>query len=118
MPGILVPRLFLVKTRGWNVVDVIINETLIEPGERYFIAYVDRPKGAGAQIVADLEMDLTGPVTAELMTPRKLSGFEFPALELIERARRTASENGVRKILLIDPKGFVPLSKVNPADRD
>lgn len=100
------------------MVDVIINEALVEPGERYFIAYVDRPKGVGAQIVADLEMDLTGPVTADLMAPRKLSGFEFPALELIERARRTAAENGVRKILLIDPQGLVPLSKVNRADRD
>lgn len=97
---------------------MIINEALIEAGERYFIAYVDRPKRVGAQIVAELDMDLVGPVTADLMVPRRLSGFEFPAVELIERARRTAAENGVGKILLVDPQGLVPLSKVNPAYRD
>ncbi len=107
-----------VQWQGRKLVDVIINEALIEAGERYFIAYVDRPKGIGAQIVADLEMDLIGPVTVDLMVPRKLSGFEFPALELIERARRTAGESGVRKILLVDPQGLVRLSKVNGTDRD
>ncbi|WP_342251248.1 hypothetical protein [Sphingomonas sp. OTU376] len=93
--------------------EIIINEALIEPGEPYFIVYVDRPKGIGQTIVADLATDLVGPVPAERMVPRRLNGFELPALELIHHARERAREAGVTRILLVDPQGLLPLAKIN-----
>ena len=92
---------------------MIINEFLIEADEPYFIAYVDRPKNATPAIVAELATGLLGPVTSERLTPRKLSGFELPALELLHKAKERAVEAGVHKILLVDPDGLVPLAKVN-----
>ena len=93
--------------------ELIINDATIEDGEAYFIVYVDRPKGAAHPTVADLVMDLTGPVTPDRIVPRRLSGFELPALELIHKARERAAEVGVRKILLVDPQGLLTLAKIN-----
>jgi len=93
--------------------EIILNETMIAEDEPYFIAYVDRPKGAGQTIVAELAMGLVGPVTKEQMKPRKLSGFELPALELLHKAHERAAESGVRKILLVDPLRLLPLAKIH-----
>lgn len=93
--------------------EIIIDETQIADGEAYFALYVDCPKGAGSSIVADLKMGLTGPVSADILQPRKLSGFELPALELAKKAKARADEQGVKRILLIDPRGLLPLAKVN-----
>lgn len=93
--------------------ELIINDTAIGDGEAYFAVYVDRPKGSGQPIVADLVMDLVGPVTPDRLVPRRLSGFELPALELIHMAQKRAAEAGVRKILLVDPQGLVTLAKIN-----
>lgn len=93
--------------------EVIIDDRLIEPGEPYFAVYVDRPRGISQKVVADLDMDLIGPVTPEQAQPRKLSGFELPALELIEKAQARATEQGVRKILLVDPLGLLSLARIS-----
>lgn len=93
--------------------EFIINETLIEAGEPYFIVYVDRPRGIGQAIVADLATDLVGPVSAERLVPRRLSEFQLPALELVHKAKGLADEAGVRRILLVDPQGLLPLAKIN-----
>jgi hypothetical protein len=92
--------------------DVIINEDLIEEGEAYLVVYVDRPRG-GSTIVGELTMGLEGPVTADVALPRKLSGFELPALEMVHLAHERAAEQGVTKILLVDPHGLLPLAKIN-----
>jgi hypothetical protein len=67
----------------------------------------------GQSIVAEMEMDLTGPVTADVAQPRKLSGFELPALELVHKAQQRAAEMGVEKILLVDPQGLLSLARIN-----
>ena len=95
------------------MVNVILNEHAIEPGEPYFAVYVDRPNGVGQSIIADLKMDLTGPASPEVVAPCMLSGFELPALELLHKARERATERGVKKILLVDPLGLLPLARVN-----
>ena len=95
------------------MVELILNDAAIEEGEAYFVVYVDRPKGVGQPIVADLVMQLTGPVTPDRIAPRRLSGFELPALELLQKARECAAEAGVRKILLVDPAGLLTLAKIN-----
>lgn len=92
---------------------IVVDQSRIAEGESYFAAYVDRPDARGSGIVAELSTSLVGPVTADRLRPRKLSGFELPALELIELAQRRADEQGVRKILLIDPDGWLPLAKIN-----
>ena len=92
---------------------VVMDKSDIAEGESYFAAYVDRRDARGSSIVAELSTGLVGPVTADRLRPRKLSGFELPVLELIEIAQRRAEEHGVRKILLIDPEGWLPLAKIN-----
>jgi hypothetical protein len=99
--------------KGIRVVDVILNEDLIAQGEPCFIIYVDRPRGAGQAIVAELAMDVVGRVSAEMAKPRKLSGFELPALEMVHLAQKRAADRGVQKILLVDPQGLLPLAKLN-----
>lgn len=93
--------------------ELIINDAAIDDGEAYFAVYVDRPKGTAQPIVAELVVDLIGPVTPDRIVARRLSGFELPALELIHKARERAAEAGVRKILLIDPQGLLTLAKIN-----
>lgn len=93
--------------------ELIINDASIKDGEPYFVVYVDRPKGVGQPIVGELVMDLTGPVMPERIAPRRLSGFELPALELIHKAKKRASEAGVSKILLVDPQGLLSLATIN-----
>lgn len=90
---------------------MILDDRLIAPGEPFFIAYVDQPKGGS--IVAELAMDLVGPATSDQLAPRRLSGFELPALELLHKARERADEAGIGKILLIDPHGLLSLARVN-----
>ncbi|USI77585.1 hypothetical protein [Sphingopyxis sp. USTB-05] len=92
---------------------IVVDKSHIAEGETYFAAYIDRPNARGSAIVAELATGLTGPVTPDRLRARKLSGFELPALELIELAQRRADEQGVKKILLIDPYGWLPLAKVN-----
>ena len=92
--------------------EIVIDERLIEPGEPFFAMYVDLPNGVGRTVVAELEMELVGPVSADQLKPRRLSGFEFPAHEMIERAHRLAAEKGARKILLVDPKGLLTLARL------
>lgn len=75
--------------------EIVLNEYAIATGERYFAVYVDRSQGVGQSIVAELEMDLIGPITADTAAPRRLSGFELPALELIQKAQACAAEAGV-----------------------
>lgn len=97
--------------------EVIIDDRLIEPGEPFFAVYVDRPRGISQTVVADLDMGLIGPVTPEQAQPRKLSGFELPALELIDKAQARAAEQGVRKILLVDPLGLLSLAQISRYER-
>lgn len=92
---------------------IVTNAALIAEGEAYFAAYVDRARESEASIVAELATGLVGPVTPSRLSPRKLSGFELPALELLRLARERAEEQGVRKILLIDPGGWLPLAKID-----
>lgn len=93
--------------------EVILDARLIAAGEPFFIAYVDQSKGVGSAIVAELAMDLVGPPTPAQLAPRKLSGFELPALELLHKAKTRAAEVGVEKILLVDPQGMLSLARVN-----
>lgn len=93
--------------------EVVTDAHAIEAGENYIAIYVDCLNGLGQSIVAEMEMDLTGPVTADDAQPRKLSGFELPALELLHLAQERAGEKGVRKILVIDPQGLLRLARTN-----
>jgi hypothetical protein len=58
-------------------------------------------------------MDMVGPVSPEIARPRKLSGFELPALEMMHLAKQRAFEKGVTKILLVDPHGLLSLARIN-----
>lgn len=99
--------------KGANLAEVVMDAGTIETGENYIAVYVDCSRGVGQSIVAEMEMDLTGPVTEDVAQPRKLSGFEFPALELLHLAQERADERGVKKILLVDPQGFLRLARTN-----
>lgn len=98
---------------GALLAEVVIDDRLIEPGETYFAVYVDRPRGIGRSVVADLAMGLVGPVTPEQAQQRKLSGFELPALEMLDKAHARAAEQGVRRILLVDPLNLLSLARIN-----
>jgi hypothetical protein len=102
---------------GAKVAEIVLNERTIEDGESYFAVYVDRTRGVGQSIVGELEMNLIGPVSAEIAQPRRLSGFELPALEMMHLAQQRAAEQGVKKILLIDPQGLLTLARINRYDR-
>ena len=93
--------------------EVVTDAHAIEAGESYIAVYIDCSRGVGQSIVAEMEMDLTGPVTDEVGQPRKLSGFELPALELLHLAQQRAGERGVKKILLVDPQGFLKMARTN-----
>lgn len=103
--------------KGACLAEVVLNERAIEPGESYFAVYIDRSKGVGQSMVAELAMNLIGPVSADVAQPRKLSGFELPALELMHKAQERAAEMGIQKILLIDPQGLLTLARINRYDR-
>lgn len=81
--------------------EILLNEQAIAPDEPYFAVYVDRPTGAGQSIVAELEMNRVGPVTAHMAKPRRPSGFDLFAPELMHEAKQRATEQGVMKILLV-----------------
>lgn len=97
--------------------EFIINERLIEPGEPYFALYVDRPGGAGRPLVGELAIGLIGPVASEQSRPKRLSGFELPALEAAERAQRRAAEQGVKRILVVDPYGQLTLARIGAGSK-
>lgn len=101
------------KSERYSMPKIIINEEQIVQGEPYFALYVDCPKGVGSPIVADLKMGLIGPVKVEVLRPRKLTGFELPALEMAQKAVERAKEQNVMRILLVDPHGYMPLAKLN-----
>lgn len=92
---------------------IVTDAASIADGEAYFAIYVDRARDSETSIVAELATGLAGPVSPSRSAPRKLSGFELPALELMRLAQVRASEQGVRKILLIDPEGWLPLAKID-----
>jgi len=96
-----------------NLAEVVMDMHAIEAGENYIVVYVDCSRGVGQSIVAEMEMDLIGPVTADVAQPRRLSGFELPAQELMHLAQERAGERGVKKILLVDPRGFLRLARTN-----
>lgn len=100
-------------SEGGDLAEVVTDALAIEAGENYIAVYVDCSRGVGQSIVAEMEMDLTGPVTADVAQPRTLSGFELPALELLHLAQERAGERGVKKILLVDPQGFLRLARTN-----
>lgn len=102
---------------GVDLVEVVLDALAIGAGEPYFAVYLDQSRGVGQSIVAELEMDLTGPVAPEVAQPRRLSGFELQALELMHKAPERAAERNVQKILLIDPQGFLRLARINRYDR-
>lgn len=93
--------------------EITIDPTSIAAGEQYFVVYVDGLHGANLSIVAELRMGCIGPVTPELLNPRKLTGFALPAQELMQKAQERAIERGVGKILLIDPFGLLSLANIN-----
>lgn len=93
--------------------EVVSDTSAIEAGESFIAVYVDCSRGVGQSIVAEMKMDLTGPVTTDIAQPRKLSGFELPALEVLHLAQMRAGERGVKKILLVDLQGFLRLARTN-----
>lgn len=95
------------------MVQIVTDAALIADGEAYFAIYVDRARDSDVSIVAELATELVGPVSPSRLAPRRLSGFELPALELMRLAGERASEQGVQKILLIDPEGWLPLAKID-----
>lgn len=85
----------------------------IAPGEACLIVYIDRmPDGMGG-IVGTIERNVRGPIAREQLAPRKLTGFDHPAQEAVSLARRYAAENGIGKILIVDPSGWLPHAKLN-----
>lgn len=79
---------------GAILTEVVTDVHAIVAGENYIAFYVDCSRGVGQSLVAEMEMDLIGPVTADVAQPRKLSGFELPALELLHLAQERAGEKG------------------------
>ncbi len=92
--------------------EVIFDATLVADGEPCFIVYVDKARTVGQDFVATLSMNVTGPVPADKILPRKPTGGELSALETMRFAQERADELGVAKILLVDPQGLLPLAKI------
>lgn len=82
--------------------ELVYDPAVIGADERYFPVHVSRAP-VGDAILADLDMDELGPVAPEKLMPRRFSGFEFPAGDVMHRAHTRASEAGVHKILIVDP---------------
>lgn len=85
----------------------------IEASEPYFAIYVWCTKMGEGQTVAELQMDLIGPVTPDVLTPKTLDSFCWPANDILALAKRRASEYGVSKILIIDPYGWLKHAPVS-----
>lgn len=84
--------------------ELIYGGTKIDAGERFFLVHVGRAHTSGA-ILADLEMNEIGPVAVQKLVPRRFSGFELPANDVMNFAQARAYEMDVDKILVVDPHG-------------
>ncbi|MPT48396.1 MAG: hypothetical protein E2598_08250 [Sphingobium sp.] len=96
--------------------ELIYDAAKIDEGERFFLVHVGRAP-IGDAILADLDMDEVGPVSADKLEPRRFSGFEFPAGDVMHRAHARAGETGVRKILIVDPYGQLSFAARSRYDR-
>jgi hypothetical protein len=85
--------------------ELVYDPQVLSPGERYYRLTVGTNPSTGA-ILADLDMDLVAPA-AEDTAPLAFSGFELPARDALFQAQSRASENGVGKILVVDPFGLL-----------
>ncbi len=92
--------------------EVIYDPQKLGDGERYAALYVGYG-GMSRQILAEFDLDLTAPATANDLAPRNLSGFELPAQEALTLARERAREASLRKILVIDPLGLLSHATIN-----
>lgn len=93
--------------------EVVFDAGLNGDGEPFFVVHIDKPRGVGGTVVGELTLEQVGPVSAEIARPRRLIGFELPALATMHLAGERAHEKGVTKILLVDPQGLLPLAKAN-----
>ncbi|EPR18790.1 hypothetical protein M527_11520 [Sphingobium indicum IP26] len=96
--------------------ELIYDPSMIEDGERVFLVHVGRAP-VGDTILADLEMDEVGPIAADRLAPRRFSGFEFPAGDVMHKAHARANEAGVRKIMVVDPYGQLRFAAPSRYDR-
>jgi hypothetical protein len=79
----------------------------IEEHEPYFAFYVWRTRMGYGETIAELQMDLIGPVTPDVLEPKKLNASFWLANDLLALAKKRAVECGVSKILIIDPYGWI-----------
>lgn len=96
--------------------ELIYDPSKVEDGERVFLVHVGRAP-VGDAVLADLDMDEVGPIAADRLAPRRFSGFEFPAGDVMHRAHARASETGVRKIVIVDPYGQLRFASPSRYDR-
>lgn len=87
--------------------ELVYDPQVLSPGELYYRLTVGTNPSTGA-ILADLDMDLVAPPAPEDTV--SFSGFELPARDALFQAQSRASENGVGKILVVDPFGLLSLA--------
>ncbi|HWU13258.1 MAG TPA: hypothetical protein VN157_04525 [Caulobacter sp.] len=92
--------------------ELVYDPQHLSPGETYYRLTVGTNPSTGA-ILADLDMDLVAPADPDF-TPAPFSGFELPARDTLfqaqAQAQARAGENGVGKILVVDPLGLLSLA--------
>jgi hypothetical protein len=82
--------------------EIIFDPTQIEPGERTIVLRVGRAHTAPT-VLAELELDLVGPLALSPHAPMDFSGFESRAADALRQAHALASEQGIRRIVAVDP---------------
>lgn len=88
--------------------ELVYDPQHLSPGETYYRLTVGTNPSTGA-ILADLDMDLLAPADPDF-APAAFSGFELPARDALFQAQARAGENGVGRILVIDPLGLLSLA--------
>lgn len=88
--------------------ELVYDPQHLSPGETYYRLTVGTNPSTGA-ILADLDMDLVAPADPDF-APAPFSGFELPARDMLFQAQARAGENGVGKILVVDPLGLLSLA--------
>lgn len=93
--------------------ELIYDAQQLAPGEPFYRLRIGLNPSTNA-ILGDVDMDLTAPAIGDDLAPTAFSGFEWPAREALALAQARAAENGIAKILVVDPLGLLSLA---PAGR-
>lgn len=92
-----------------TVAELVYDAQSLTPGESVFVLHVGQALPAKT-ILASLTMDLTVPLDEAALRPLHFTGFEQRAGDLLQLAKQRGAERGIKRIVVVDPYGMLPLA--------